>query len=248
VRVRARAQKTTAQGIVDALKPDILKFHDMSKGNIESIGLLFSESECADLSSTRTRGSFLSVLVYYALRACSFCQLGRTARRRQRLLLKRWPVAEHLGKMVSRRASHALGPLCDLTSACVFVCVCVYADACARFGTTAERAQWQGNRCHRRSSAKSWGWTKRLSKLPSKRASRLLPRRNSSSTRCLSCVCVYARARWTVCVCVRARDGDSEFSRHEHSADTQRVCVGCQACDKIWSHVVENIDSLWAHA
>ena len=62
VRVRARAQKTTAQGIVDALKPDILKFHDMSKGNIESIGLLFSESEYADVSSTRTRVSFLSML------------------------------------------------------------------------------------------------------------------------------------------------------------------------------------------
>jgi hypothetical protein len=62
VRVRARAQKTAAQGIVDVLKPDILKFHDMSKGNIESIGLLFSESEYADVSSTRTRVSFLSML------------------------------------------------------------------------------------------------------------------------------------------------------------------------------------------
>jgi hypothetical protein len=58
----ARAQKTAAQGIVHVLKPDILKFHDMSKGNIESIGLLFSESEYADVSSTRTRVSFLSML------------------------------------------------------------------------------------------------------------------------------------------------------------------------------------------
>ena len=33
----------TAQGIVDAIKPDILKFHAMSQGNIEAIGLLFSE-------------------------------------------------------------------------------------------------------------------------------------------------------------------------------------------------------------
>ena len=33
----------TAQGIVDALKPDIRQFHELSEGNIESIGLLFSE-------------------------------------------------------------------------------------------------------------------------------------------------------------------------------------------------------------
>ena len=32
-----------AQGIVDAMKAEITQFHALSKGNIESIGLLFSE-------------------------------------------------------------------------------------------------------------------------------------------------------------------------------------------------------------
>lgn len=198
----------------------------------------------------------MSVLVYYALRACSFCQFGSTARRRQHLLLKRWPLAEHLGKMVSRRALHALWPLCDLTSACVFVCVCVYANACARVGTMRARVLGPPPSVHSgKATAATAGHLQNTgdgrrdcqSCLRKGRAAYCLegtaPRRGA-----FVCTCVCARARWTVCVCVRARDGDSEFSRHEHSADTQRVCVGCQACDKIWSHVVENIDSLWAHA
>ena len=35
------AASAAAQSIVDALKPDIRQFHDLSEGNIESIGLLF---------------------------------------------------------------------------------------------------------------------------------------------------------------------------------------------------------------
>ncbi len=43
VLARVYPPQHTAQGIVDAIKPDILKFHAMSQGNIENIGLLFSE-------------------------------------------------------------------------------------------------------------------------------------------------------------------------------------------------------------
>ena len=70
------SKRAAAQTIVDQLKPDILKFHDLSAGNIESIGLLFSESECLPLMacqpcpSTRASGPLDSTRLFAAGPLC----------------------------------------------------------------------------------------------------------------------------------------------------------------------------------
>ena len=64
-----------------------------------------------------------------------------------------------------------------------------------------------------------------------------------------SCVCVYGRARdgRYVCVCTRAT-ATANFLGMSTLQTRSVGAVVAKLANKIWSHVVENVDSLWAHA